>query len=169
MRWFLLGSVLISAIILIIFFRSVSATLLSLSVVIIGVIWSMGVMHLCHYNISLLTALVPPLIVVIGIPNCVYFLNKYHTAWLDTRDKHTALVEMVNRMGIITLFCNIAAAIGFAVLHLPKAPYPRIWRGSGISILLFSLSLGVIPAVLSYLPAPKIRHVNTSAGGWMWC
>lgn len=169
MRWFLLGSVLISAIILIIFFRSLSATILSLGVVIIGVIWSMGIMHLFHYNISLLTALVPPLIVVIGIPNCVYFLNKYHTAWLDTKDKHTALIEMVNRMGIITLFCNIAAAIGFAVFAFTKSAILKEFGVvAGISIFaIFFISLGIIPAVLSYLPAPKIRHVKYLESRWL--
>ena len=112
MRIFLLASVVLSAIILLVFFRSVSSMLLSLAVVIIGVLWSLGTMHLLGYKITLLTALIPPLIVVIGIPNCIYFLNKFHTSWNDTGDKKTALVTMVDRMGIVTLFCNLAAAIG---------------------------------------------------------
>ena len=169
MQWFLIGSVLISAIILILFFRSFSATVLSLGVVITGVIWSMGVMHLFHYNISLLTALVPPLIVVIGIPNCIYFLNKYHTSWADTKDKHTALVEMVNRMGIITLFCNIAAAIGFAVFALTKSAILKEFGVvAGISIIaIFFISLATIPAVLSYLPPPKMRHIKYLESRWL--
>ena len=117
MRWFLIGSVLLSAIILLLFFRSLSATLLSLAVVIIGVIWSLGVMNLLSYKITLLTALIPPLIVVIGIPNCIYFLNKYHSTYKETNNKEQALLNMIGRMGVVTLFCNIAAAIGFAVLH----------------------------------------------------
>ena len=169
MQWFLIGSVLISAIILILFFRSFSATVLSLGVVIMGVIWSMGVMHLFHYNISLLTALVPPLIVVIGIPNCIYFLNKYHTSWVDTKDKHTALVDMVNRMGVITLFCNIAAAIGFAVFALTKSAILKEFGVvAGISIIaIFFISLATIPAVLSYLPPPKTRHIKYLESRWL--
>ena len=169
MQWFLIGSVLISAIILILFFRSFSATVLSLGVVITGVIWSMGVMHLFHYNISLLTALVPPLIVVIGIPNCIYFLNKYHTSWVDTEDKHAALVEMVNRMGIITLFCNIAAAIGFAVFALTKSAILKEFGVvAGISIIaIFFISLATIPAVLSYLPPPKTKHIKYLESRWL--
>lgn len=169
MRWFLVGSVLISAIILLLFFRSVSATVLSLGVVITGVIWSMGFMHLFGYNISLLTALIPPLIVVIGIPNCIYFLNKYHTAWLDTGEKHRALVEMVSRMGIVTLFCNIAAAIGFAVFALTKsAILKEFGMVAGISIMaIFFISLAAIPAVLSYLPSPKIKHIKYLETKWL--
>lgn len=169
MQWFLIGSVLISALILILFFRSVSATVLSLAVVIISVIWSMGILHLCGYYISLLTALVPPLVVVIGIPNCIYFLNKYHTAWLETKDKQTALVEMVGRMGVVTLFCNIAAAIGFAVFAFTKsAVLKEFGVVAGISIMaIFLISLVAIPAALSYLPAPKPRHVKYLETRWL--
>src|SRR5262249_162190 len=87
MKWFLLASVVLSALILLLFFRSVGTMLLSLGVVIAGVIWSLGTIHLLGYKITLLTALIPPLVVVIGIPNCIYFLNKYHTAFNDTGDK----------------------------------------------------------------------------------
>ena len=48
-------------------------------VVIIGVIFSFGTMYLFGFKITILNALIPPLIVVIGVPNCIYFLNKYHT------------------------------------------------------------------------------------------
>ncbi len=169
MRWFLIGSVLISAVILMLFFRSLSATVLSLGVVITGVIWSMGIMHLLGYNISLLTALIPPLIVVIGIPNCIYFLNKYHTAWQDKGKKHEALVEMVGRMGVVTLFCNISAAIGFAVFALTKsAILKEFGMVAGISIMaIFFISLAAIPAMLSYLPAPKPRHIKYLETRWL--
>lgn len=169
MRWFLIGSVGIAALILMLFFRSFSATFLSLGVVITGVIWSMGIMHLFGYHISLLTALIPPLVVVIGIPNCIYFLNKYHTSWQDTGEKRAALVEMVNRMGIVTLFCNISAAIGFAVFALTKSAILKEFGAvAGISIMaIFFISLVAIPAVLSYLPAPKEKHVRYLESRWL--
>lgn len=162
MRWFLMASVLLSAVILMLFFRSFSSMLLSLSVVIIGVLWVLGTMHLLHYNITILTALIPPLIVVIGIPNCIYFLNKYHTAFNETGNKKEALVTMVGRMGIVTLFCNLAAAIGFAVFALTKSELLQEFGVvAGINIMaLFFISLILIPVVLSFLPAPKTRHTK---------
>jgi predicted RND superfamily exporter protein len=162
MRWFLIGSVLLSAIILLLFFRSISATLLSLSVVIIGVVWSLGVMNLFSYKITLLTALIPPLIVVIGIPNCIYFLNKYHSSFKETNDKQQALINMISKMGVVTLFCNIAAAIGFAVFALTKSVLLKEFGAiAGISImLLFLISLILIPFTLRSLPTPKKRHTK---------
>jgi len=162
MRWFLIGSVLLSAVILLLFFRSFSATLLSLVVVIIGVVWSLGVMQLFGYKITLLTALIPPLIVVIGIPNCIYFLNKYHSSYRERGEKEAALVQMISKMGVVTLFCNIAAAIGFAVFALTKSEILKEFGlVAGINIMaLFFISLVLIPVALKILPAPKPRHMN---------
>lgn len=162
MKLFTAGSLILSTLILLLFFRSVSATLLSLGVVVIGVIWSFGTMHLLGQKITLLTALIPPLVVVIGIPNCIYFLNKYHTSFREQGDKRAALVQMIAKMGIVTLFCNIAAAIGFAVFGLTKsAILQEFGIVAGINIMaLFFISLVLIPGVLSLLPNPKPRHVK---------
>jgi predicted RND superfamily exporter protein len=157
MKTFLLGSILLSALILLLFFRSFSTMILSLLVVVFGVIWSLGIMHLKGFNITLLSALIPSLIVVIGIPNCIYFINKYHSSYIKSNDKEHALVDMVGKMGIVTLFCNIAAAIGFAVFALTKSAILKEFGiVAGISIMvIFVISFILLPAALSYLPAPK--------------
>ncbi len=162
MFWFLIGSLLLSAITLLLFFRSFSAMLMSLIVVCMGVTWSFGTMVLLGYKITLLTALIPPLVVVIGIPNCIYFLNKYHTSYRDEQDKTNALLAMISRMGVVTLFCNISAAIGFAVFAFTDSTLLKEFGVvAGINIMmLFFISLIFIPSVFSYLPAPKEKHVR---------
>ena len=162
MNWFLLGSLVLSVITLLAFFRSISATLMSLLVVGMGVIWSLGTIVLLGYKITLLTALIPPLVVVIGIPNCIYFLNKYHTTYREIHNKEEALVTMVGRMGIVTLFCNIAAAIGFAVFALTRSDLLKEFgQVAGINIMaLFFISLIFIPSILSYLPPPRPKHMR---------
>ncbi len=163
MRLFLLASLGLSVLILLLFFRSISTTLLSLAVVIIGVLWTLGVIYLCGYQITLLTALIPSLVVVIGIPNCIYFINKYHTSYLkDAQNpvpitrKNNALVAMVSKMGVVTLFCNITAAIGFAVFAFTKSEILQEFGVvAGISIMvIFFVSFILLPSVLSLLPAP---------------
>ncbi len=162
MNWFLIGSLLLSVITLFLFFRSISATLMSLLVVGMGVVWSLGTIVLLGYKITLLTAIIPPLVVVIGIPNCIYFLNKYHSSYREVNDKEKALITMVGRMGIVTLFCNIAAAIGFAVFALTHSDLLKEFGAvAGINIMaLFLISLIFIPSVLSYLPPPKHKHTR---------
>ena len=167
--WFLLGSVLILSIIMLVFFRSLSTMLLSLTVVVIGVIFSLGTMDLFGYKITLLNALTPTLVVVIGIPNCIYFMNKYHTAFKDTGDKHEALVVMIGRMGIVTLFCNLTAAIGFGVFALThSAILNEFGVVAGINImLLFFISFILIPVVLSFLPAPTPSQMRYLSNPWL--
>jgi uncharacterized protein len=162
MRMFILASLILSAIILLFFFRSFSATWLSLTVVLLGVIWSFATIQLFGFKISILNALIPPLIVVIGIPNCIYFLNKFHTSYNETGDKKKSLVMMVERMGVVTLFCNLAAAIGFAVFALTQSQILKEFGiVAGINIIaLFFISLIFIPAILSFLPPPKSRHTK---------
>ncbi|WP_132050987.1 efflux RND transporter permease subunit [Pseudocnuella soli] len=162
MKWFTFGSIALSAIILFLFFRSFSAMLLSLAVVVIGVIWSFGTLELMGYRITLLTALIAPLVVVIGIPNCIYFLNKYHTAYRSTGNREKAIVQMIAKMGVVTLFCNIAAAIGFAVFALTESAILKEFGAvAGINIMmLFFISLILIPAVLSLMQPPKEQHVR---------
>ncbi len=166
---FLLVSVLILSIILFLFFRSLSTVLLSLAVVIIGVIFSLGTMDLLGYKITLLNALTPTLVVVIGIPNCIYFMNKYHTAFRDTGDKHEALVLMIGRMGVVTFFCNLTAAIGFGVFALTRsAILNEFGVVAGINImLLFFISFILIPVVLSYMPAPRSKHMLYLENKWL--
>ena len=162
MKWFLLGSIALSALVLLLFFRSVSTMLLSLTVVVISVIWSFGILELFHYKITLLTALIPPLVVVIGIPNCIYFLNKYHSTYKVTNEKDNSLIQMVSKMGVVTLFCNITAAIGFAVFAFTQsAILKEFGEVAGISIMMiFVISFIFLPACLSYLPTPKERQMK---------
>ncbi|PSL35254.1 efflux RND transporter permease subunit [Chitinophaga ginsengisoli] len=159
---FLKLSFILTALILLLFFRSFGAVLMSMIVVAIGVIWSVGTIVLLNYKITLLTGLIPPLIVVIGIPNCVYFLNKYHTEYAKDGNKTRALVHMIQRMGIVTLFTNLTAAIGFGVFCFTKSALLKEFGVvAGLNIMLiFLISFIFLPSVLSYLPAPKTKHTN---------
>ena len=169
MKYFLFGSLLLSALILLLFFRSISTTLLSLLVVVLGVIWSVGVLYLCGYQITLLTALIPCLVVVIGIPNCIYFINKYHSSYIQHGDKEKSLIDMVSKMGVVTLFCNLTAAIGFAVFALTKSAILKEFGVvAGISIMIiFVISFILLPAALSYLPAPKPAQTKYLHNKWV--
>lgn len=169
MNLFLILSFVLTAIILALFFRSFMAVLASMLVVAAGVVWSLGTVVLLGYKITLLIALIPPLIVVIGIPNCVYLLNKYHAEYNKHQNKAKGLLRMVDRMGIVTLFTNITAAIGFGVFFFTKsAILKEFGLVAGINIMaIFVISLIFIPALFSFLPPPKSRHTSYLENGWM--
>ncbi len=169
MKMFLALSLLLTAVILALFFRSFVAVITSIVVVAVGVVWSVGTITLLGYKITLLTALIPPLIVVIGIPNCVYFLNKYHSEYSKHQDKRKSLLQMVDRMGIVTLFTNLTAAIGFGVFFFTKsALLKEFGLVAGLNIMaIFVISLIFLPSLFSFLPPPKTKHTSYLESGWM--
>jgi predicted RND superfamily exporter protein len=169
MKLFLLLSFVLTAVILVLFFRSVTAVVSSMIVVAIGVIWSVGTIVLLGYKITLLTALIPPLVVVIGIPNCVYLLNRYHYEYYMNPNKMRSLLRMVDRMGIVTFFTNLTAAIGFGVFFFTKSTLLKEFGlVAGINILgLFFISLIFIPAFFSFLPPPNVKHTKYLENGWI--
>ncbi len=175
MNYFLFGSILLSAIILLLFFRSFSTMLLSLMIVLLGVTWSLGLMNLFGYKITLLSALIPSLVVVIGVPNCIYFLNKYHTNFIkntangEPAPKENALIDMVSKMGVVTLFCNITAAIGFAVFGFTEsAILKEFGLIAGMSIMvIFVLSFVILPSVLHIIKPPTATQTRYLHNKWM--
>lgn len=162
MTLFLALSFALTAVILWLFFRSFSAVVISMLVVAAGVVFSIATLVFFGFKITLLTALIPPLIVVIGIPNCIYLLNQYHIQYRALGEKRLALREMVARMGIVTFLTNLTAAIGFGVFAFTKsAILKEFGLVSGINILgLFVISLLAIPIFLSYLAPPTARQTR---------
>lgn len=163
---FLSLALVLMFLILWVFFRSFSSVLVSLLIVVIGVIWSVGTIELLNYKITVLSALVPPLILIIGVPNCIFFINKYHAEYARHKNKTKALARMINTMGITLFLANLTTAIGFAVLYFTdSALLVEFGVVSGINVMItFGITLILIPIVLSYLAPPKLKHTKHLEG-----
>jgi predicted RND superfamily exporter protein len=150
-------SILVSALILLIFFRSFYAVFFPILVVIMGVIWSIGTLVLFGYEITILTGLIPPLIVIIGIPNSILLLNKYHNELKKHGDKQLALSITIERIAVTTLIANVTAAIGFGVLYFTGSELLMQFGSVAALNVMFTwlMCLCLIPIIFSYLPIPK--------------
>lgn len=162
MTLFMILAILVTAIILMIFFRSFLPVLFSLLVVIIGVVWSTGLLVFCNYHISVLTALIPPLLIVIGVPNCIMILNKYHIEYSLHGNKRAALTAAVEKVSISLFLANITTSIGFAVFCSTDSQLLfEFGLIASISVMLtYLISLMMVPVVFSFLPAPSIKHTK---------
>ena len=159
---FIGASLLITSLIFFFFFRSFRATLISIVIVIIGVMWTFGFLGLFNYEITVLTAIVPSLIIVIGIPNCIFLTNKYQQEYLAHGNKAKALQRVITKVGTATLMTNLTTAAGFATFIITNS---RLLKEFGIvasvSIMaLFFLCLIIIPIYYSYQPVPKDKHLE---------
>ena len=159
----------ITSLIFFFFFRSFRATFISLIVVCIGVMWTFGILGLLKYEITVLTALIPPLIIVIGIPNCIFLINKYQHEVKLHGNKVKSLQRVITKIGNATLMTNVTTASGFATFILTES---KLLKEFGIvaslSILaIFILCLLIIPIIYTFLPYPKDRHLEHLNKRWI--
>ena len=166
---FIGAALLVTSIIFFFFFRSFRATLISICVVIIGVMWTFGILGLFRYEITILTALIPPLIIVIGIPNCIFLINKYQQEVKKHGNQALSLQRVITKIGNATLMTNVTTALGFATfIILDSDLLNEFGIVASLSILcIFILSLCIIPIVYSFMAIPKYKHLKHLNKKWM--
>ncbi len=165
MSVFLILSVAVTGLILLLFFRSWTAVVFPMIIIAVVVLWVMGTLVILDYEITILTGLIPPIIVVIGIPNSVYLLNKYHQEFEVHGNKMKAISRVTRKIGLVTLITNFTTAIGFLVLTTTDIVILKEFGYvAGINILAtFVVSIILLPAVFSWLPSPtphQLKHLK---------
>jgi predicted RND superfamily exporter protein len=159
---FVFLAMFVTAFILFMFFRSFKVVFFSMLIVGIAIVWVMGTMGIFNFEITILTGMIPPLIIVIGIPNSVYLLNKYHNEYKNHGNKIKALHTVIYKIGNATFLTNLTTALGFATFIITGN---RILVEFGIIASLnilgvFLLSTTLIPIFFSFLAPPKDRHIK---------
>ena len=159
----------ITALIFFFFFRSIRATLITLLVVSIGVIWAFGFIGLFRYEISVLMALIPPLIIVIGVPNAIFLINKYQQEVKKHGNQAKSLQRVISKVGNATLMTNVTTAAGFATFIFTKSQLLREFGIiASINILaIFVLALLIIPIIYSFLALPREKHLKHLERKWI--
>ena len=158
---FTLLAVAVTGLILLLFFRSGRVMFISLVVVLMGVVWSVGFIVLFGYKISLLTGLIPSLIVVIGVPNSIFLTNKYHEEFARHGNKMKALATAAEKIGETTFWANVTTSIGFGVFYFTGSIL-LIEFGLVAALGVMStyvLCLVLITILYSYLPEPNPKHL----------
>ncbi len=166
---FVIGALLVTALIFFFFFRSYRATFISMVVVLVGVSWSFGIIGLLGFEITILTALIPPLIIVIGIPNCIFLINKYQQEVKKHGNQARSLIRVISKVGNATLMTNLTTASGFATFIILSSSLLREFGiVASINIIgIFLLSLLIIPIIYSYMSLPKNKHLQHLNTPWI--
>lgn len=159
---FIGAALFITSLIFFLFFRSFRATFISICILIFGVMWSFGTLGLFHYKITILTAIIPPLIIVIGITNCIFLINKYQQEIKNHSNQAKALQRVISKIGVSTLMTNMTTAIGFATFMITGNDllYEFGLVTSINVITVYLLTLVVVPVVYSFMAVPKEKHLN---------
>ena len=159
---FVLMATLVTTLIFFFFFRSYRATFISMSIVVIGVMWAFGIIGLLGFEITVLTALIPPIIIVIGVPNCIFLINKYQNEIKKHGNQARSLQRVISKVGNATLMTNMTTACGFATFTLTNSSLLREFGiVASINIMMiFLLSLLMIPIIYSFMSIPNKRHLE---------
>lgn len=159
----------VTVIIMFWFLRSTKATLYSMLVVILGVCWTFGLISCFGYKISMLSALIPSLIIVIGVPNCIFLINKYHAEYKYHKNQILAVQRVIRKIGAATLMTNTTTALGFAAFILTDSEVLKEFGVvASINILMvFIISIIVIPSFYSFSKTPKRRHYRHLDKNWL--
>jgi len=157
---FLCMSLLITAIILLAVFRSGYPVIFPVIIVLLSVTWALGILVLMHYEITILTGIIPALVVIIGVPNSIFILNKYYYEFGTTGNKMQAMNTVIEKVGITTFIANVTTAIGFGVLCFTNSELlSQFGLVASLSIMVtFAMSLVLVPVFFSYLPDPKPKQ-----------
>ncbi|GAL86182.1 membrane protein [Sporocytophaga myxococcoides] len=158
-------AVLVTCIFLFIFFRSFFAVFFTFLVILITVLWTLGFIVVLGYKITLLTGMLPALIIIISIPNCIYMFNKYHQEFRKHGNKIKAISRIIEKVGFLTFMTNINTAVGFFVLLFTDISIIREFGmvAGIVSVATFIITLIVIPSLLLFLPEPskkQLKHLD---------
>lgn len=166
---FIGAALLVTSLIFFLFFRSYRATIISMSTVGVGVMWAFGILGLLEYEITVLTALIPPLIIVIGIPNCIFLINKYQNEVRNHGNQAKSLQRVITKIGNATLMTNLTTASGFATFIFTNSKLLKEFGiVASINIIgIFILSLLVIPIIYSFMGKPKEKHLKHLENKWI--
>lgn len=166
---FIVAALLVTSLIFFFFFRSFRATIISMCVVIIGVMWAFGILGLLQYEITVLTALIPPLIIVIGVPNCIFLINKYQQEVKKHGNQALSLQRVISKIGNATLMTNVTTASGFATFIITDSKLlTEFGIVASINIIgIFILSLLIIPIIYSFMSLPKTKHLKHLNKKWI--
>ncbi|MCD4694728.1 MAG: MMPL family transporter [Bacteroidales bacterium] len=161
-KFFVILAMIIASLILFLFFKSIKAVIFPMLIVVVSLVWVFGTMSLLNFKVTMLTAVFPPLLIVIVVENCIFLLNKYYNEYRSHGNKVKSLSRVVQRIGNANLLTNATTAAGFAAFIVTgNSLLVQFGVIASINILVaYVLSLFLIPIFYSYLPPPSSRHTQ---------
>jgi hypothetical protein len=169
LKLFIALSIIVTSLLLFVFFRSLKIVLICNIVVFVGVIWSLGSIGFFDFRLSILMVLIPPLIIVISIPNSIFLINKFHQEIKDHGNKAKALTRVIQKIGNATFLTNLTTALGFATFMFTNSErLSEFGMIAALNILMvFVLSITILPIILSYSAIPKPKHLKHLEKQWL--
>ncbi len=153
-------SVLVLGSLLLLVFRRFSGLLLPLVIMAISLCWTVGIYTLCGFSLNTITALLPPVIMVLSVSTTVHLYNGWLQLAGKSGDPKLLIIEEFRELFLPCLFTALTTALGLVSLTVSSIPAVKLFGAfSALGVMLsFAVNMLLVPALLSYLPLPKISR-----------
>ena len=144
-------------------YKSLRAVIVPSSLSIIGIIWTLGMMSLLGFKLTIVSILTPCLVLTLGSSYSVHMLSEYFT---EAKDPEKAVLGYARISKTILSAC-LTTVVGFLSMLVCHTP---MFKEFGLSVSIgigFCAILAILylPSILSLLPQPKEKKVNQIANG----
>jgi hypothetical protein len=165
MKFMPLSTILV-VIVLAFSFRTVRGVLLPLVTVVVGVIWTTGLMVLTGSAITMGTLVLPPLLMAIGIAYAIHIVSHYYQQLETGNPKEEVIRASIDHVSMPVLIAAVTTLIGFATFTFTPIRAVRefgYYSVFGITVILI-ISFAIIPAALLLLPQERPRSKSEGGG-----
>jgi uncharacterized protein len=152
--------VLVIIIVLYLSFRTTAGVILPLLTVGISSVWTLGLMSLLNFHLTMVGTAIPVILVSVGSAYCIHFISHYYDELrrrpkpLESQDEHKRVINTIlSRIGTPIALAGFTTMVGFGS-HITSSIVPM--RESGLF-----LAFGVLTAlVLTLIFIPSILLVR---------
>ena len=152
---------LLIAIILFVSFRSANGVILPLITAVIAILWSLGLMAVFGYSMSMISNNIPIILLAVGTAYAIHVVNRVQVLW-EKNDPH-AVVSALTYVMVPVLLAAVTTAIGFVSFIFGS--YLEMIKDFGIftavgTFVACIISILFVPAVLSFKKTNKNQAPN---------
>ncbi len=143
-------------------FKSIYGIIVPISIVVISIIWTLGIMSMMNQALDIMTCMLPTMIFIAGMSDVVHFFSKYFEELSKGTDKQLIYPMILKEVGFPTFLTLITTVVGFLSLLFSSITPIRdfgIYTSIGITIA-FCLSYTLLPAILYFITPNKMISIH---------
>ena len=165
MRQFIVLVIAIITFLLLIMFRSIAAVFLPLTVVLLALLSTVGLMGHLGTSLKLPTIILPSFLLAVGVGAAVHILEIFKQHQSAGAEKYEAIIGAVGHAGLPILLTSLTTAAGLgSFIFAEVAPIAELGRYAAIGVLIALVyTLTFLPAGLAILPMRK-KQSNPARG-----
>ncbi len=144
-------------------FRRFAHVVAPMVVIVLTNIWVFGLMAVTGTPLTMMSFILPALIMVVGCGDAIHVIAEYRARLLIDDDSDAALVETIRRTGLPCLFTSLTTAAGFgSLVAMEIRPGRELGVFAAVAVIIaFVLSVTLLPALLSFGGPRTAKHRAT--------